>query len=305
MIKVIYKGVDITKDVSINRCWHDMYAAGRSDTLLIRFIDSKKLWDKWQPLTGDEISIEYGSIGTGRMYVIDTAPKNGLFTITAQSAPLSAFELRNKAWQKVRLLQLGSEIAVRNGLSFKSYGVTDRLYSYILQSEPDFAFLHKRCRLEGCAFLVFDGALIMYSEPYMEGVEPSETLYVSADGDYEYIDSRSQLYGSCEIECGKYSGSFSAGNGVDRVLRASIDGNVGSNDDARRFAQNMLRAANKTGETGSVWSRILPGYAACSTLKLSNDRAPSWDGTVFIDHVRNDYAEGKSKIFFRRPLEGY
>jgi len=305
MIKVTYKGVDITKDVSINRCWHDMYASGRSDALLVRFIDSKKLWDKWQPKVGDEISVEYGSIGTGKMYLIDAVPKNGLFTITAQSAPASAFEVRNKAWQKVRLLQLGSEIAARNGLSFKAYGVTDRLYSYILQSEPDFSFLHKRCELEGCAFLVFDRVLVMYSEPYMERIEPKETLYVSADGDYEYTDNRSQLYGACEVESGKYSGSFDAGNGANRVLRPSIEGNVGSNDEARRFAENMLRAANKICETGYVWSRILPGYAACSTLRLSNERAPSWDGTVFIDHVRNDYAEGESKIFFRRPLEGY
>ncbi|NLH01186.1 MAG: phage late control D family protein [Clostridiales bacterium] len=305
MIKVIYKGVDITKDVSINRCWHDMYASGRSDTLNIRFIDALKLWDKWQPQIGDEIRVDYGTIGTGKMFITEAMPKNGLFTISAQSAPASAFEVRNKAWQKVKLSQLGSEIAERNGLSFKSYGVTDRLYSYILQSESDFSFLYKRCELEGCAFLVFDGTLVIYSEPYMESSNPTETLYVSSDADFEYSDNRSRLYGSCEIESGKYSGTFDAGNGSARVLRPSFTENIGSNEEAKRYAQNILRAVNKSGIRGIVWSRIMPSYAACSTVKLSNDRAPSWDGTVFIDHVRNDYAEGKSKIFFRRPLEGY
>ena len=305
MIKVTYKGVDITNDVSINKCWHDMYASGRSDTLIIRFIDSLKLWDKWQPRNGDEIRIDYGAIGTGKMFVTEAKPKNGLFTIEAQSAPASAFEIRNKAWQKVKLLQLGAEIAERNGLTFKSYGVTDMLYPYILQSESDFSFLHKRCVLEGCSFLVFNETLVMYSEAYMESVEPTETLYVSADGDYEYYDHSLQLYGSCEVESGKYSGSFSSGNGAERVYRPDIACNIGSNNEGERFAKNLLRSANKGCLSGYVRSRILPGYAACSTLKLANDRAPSWDGAVFIEHVRNDYAEGKSKIYFRRPLEGY
>lgn len=305
MIKVTYKGVDITNDVAINACWHDMYAAGRSDTLHARFIDSQKLWDKWKPQTGDEIKIDYGTVGTGLMYVTDAQPRNGLYTIMAQSAPGSAFAVQNKAWQKVRLLQLGAEIAARNGLSFVSYGVEDRLYGYILQTEADFSFLHKRCALEGCAFLVFDGALVMYSESYMEGTAAKETLRVTADGDYRFTDNRARLYGSCEVESGRFSGSFDAGNGSSRILRPGDVGNIGSNDEAARFAKNLLRQANKDGTAGFVRSKILPGYAAGSTVTLSNDHAPSWDGPVFLEHIRNDYAEGKSKIFFRRPLEGY
>ena len=305
MIQVTYNGVDISGSVSVNRCWHDMYAADRSDTLQLRLNDADNIWDKWAPAVGDEIRVDYGSISTGTMFVSRIIPQNGTIDIFAQSAPASGFELQNKAWQKVKLLQIGEEIANRNGLSFVSYGVEDRLYSYILQTnESDFAFLSRRARLEGCAFLIYSKTLILYSESYLEAVTPTETLEVAIDGDYKYHDRRFYLYGSCVVESGMYAGEFSISGGG-RTYRPSRIGIVSSNQEAARFAKNLLRHANKDCYSGFVRTHILPGYAAASTITLSNNRAPSWDGTVFIDHIRNDYGKGKSKIFFRRPLEGY
>ena len=306
MIQLTYNGVDITDSVSINRCWHDMYASGQSDTLNLRLNDANVLWDKWAPATGDEIRVDYGSISTGTMFVSSVIPQNGIFDIFAQSAPASGFEKQSKAWQKVKLLQLGEEIAKRNGLSFVSYGVEDKLYSYIQQTnEGDFAFLSRRARLEGCSFLVYNKTLVLYSEAYMEAVPPLETLVVGIDGDYKYNDRRFTLYGSCVVESGMYSGEFVTDNNVGAKYRPSNIGSIGSNQEAARFAKNLLRYANKGCCSGFVRSKILPGYAAASTIMLSNERAPSWDGEVFIDHIRNDYGKGKSKIFFRRPLEGY
>lgn len=306
MIQLTYNGVDITENVSINRCWHDMYASEKSDTLQLRLNDADVLWDSWAPAVGDEIRVDYGTISTGTMFVSRVIPQNGTFDIYAQSAPASGFELQNKSWQKVRLLQLAEEIAKRNGLSFHSYGVEDRLYSYILQkNESDFAFLSRRARLEGCSFLVYNKTLVLYSEAYMEAVQPTETLDVAADGDYKYNDRRFGLYGSCLVESGMYTGEFAADNGVGRKYRPTEIGIIGSIQEAARFAKNLLRYVNKGCYSGFVRSHILPGYAAASTIMLSNKRAPSWDGVVFIDHIRNDYGSGKSKIFFRRPLEGY
>lgn len=305
MIQITYKGVDITDSVSINRCYHDMYAGGQSDTLHLRVNDAKNLWDAWAPAIGDEIRIDYGPISTGTMFVSSIIPQNGIFDITAQSAPMSVFDRQNKAWQKVRLLQIGKEIAERNGMSFHSYGVEDRLYSYLSQAEGDINFLARISRLEGCAVLTYDRKLIMYAEAEMEAQEPTEALSITIDGDYKYQDRRAEMFGSCIVESGMYSGKFSVDNGSSRVLMPESMPAVGSNEEAARFAKNLLRSANKGCYSGFVRTLILPGYAPASTVELLNARAPSWDGRVFIYHIRNDYGRGKSKIFFRKPLEGY
>ena len=305
MIEVIYNGVDITDNVSISRCYHDMYGGDRSDTLNIRFNDTDNLWDAWAPAVGDEIRIDYYAISTGAMFVSKIVPQNGILDITAQSAPASGFVNRNKAWSNVHFLQIGAEIAERNSLSFHSYGVEDRLYSYVQQSDGDFRFLNRLAQMEGCAVVIYNKKLVIYNEAFMEAQEPSETLDVTIDGGYKYHDRRIELFGSCTIQSGMYSGSFAIANGSDRVLVPASMPVAGSNDEAERFAKNLLRYANKGCYGGYVRTPILTGYAPASIVELSNAKAQSWDGPVFIDHIRNDYMSGNSKIFFRKPLEGY
>lgn len=306
MMRLTYAGVDITDSISINRCYHDMYASGRSDTVNLRVNDARNVWDRWRPAAGDEIRVDYGTIGTGTMFVSSVVPENGLYTITAQSAPMSCFDPQHKAWQRVRLLQVGEEIATRNGLTFHSYGVEDRLYDYLLQNnEGDLRFLNRRAQLEGCALIVFDKKLIMYSEQYMEQQQASQVISIYSDGMYKYTDRSIDLYGSCIVENGLYSGEYSVSNGSSRVYRPTGLGNIGSNEEARRFAKNLLRSVNKGCRSGYVRANVMPGYAAASMAYLTNERAPSWDGAVFLDHIRNDYGQGQSKIFFHKPLEGY
>lgn len=306
MIRLFYEGVDISEDVAIKRCYHDMYAGGISDTLNITFFDGLNLWDRWSPKNGDEIKVEYGGISTGAMFVVSINSKNGLLSIIASSAPPSGFVRNNKAWQQVRFYQIIAEIAERNALSYELHGVDNHLYSYILQNnESDFSFLHRLTMQESCSFLVYNKKLVIYSEPFFESVTPQEILPVPIDADYKYFDRSSELYGSCEVVSGRHNGRFDANNGVSRILRPQAVIGIGSNADAERFAKGILRAENKHCRSGYVKTQVLTGYSAASTLALQNDRAPSWNGAVFVDHIRNDYSKGNSKLFFRKPLEVY
>lgn len=306
MIKVVYQGQDITGGVSINRCVHEMFADGESDVLNITLNDTDRIWDSWGPKRGDTIAVEYGPCRTGKLFVYSAVPQNGLFSIAAYAMPPTAMEAHNKAWEQVKFLQLAQEIAGRHGLALKQYGVTDVLYSYVMQAgQPDFKFFQERCALEGCSFLVYDGSLILYSQAYIEGQGAAETVEVTRENQYQYQDNRGRLYGSCQVTVGRYSGSFSPGNGAARVLSPNVSAHVGSNGEAQRFARGLLRQANRSAQTGVLYTKILPGLAAGSMVSLQTHGAQSWDGPAFIYRIRNNYAQGKSKVFFRRPLEGY
>ena len=125
-MKFYYAGVDITREVFINRCEHDTYAGGRADTLRIRFVDSKNLWDAWAPQSGDEIRLTEQAADTGAMFIADILPENGLFTIFATSLPPGAQARQSRVWEDFRFLQIAEDIAARHGLTVKTYEVTDR-----------------------------------------------------------------------------------------------------------------------------------------------------------------------------------
>ena len=306
MIRILYNGVDISDDVSVNQCYHDMYAEGRSDMLTIRFNDAANLWDRWAPQIDDHLDIVYGTIRTGKMFVSSAMPANGLYTLNAMAAPQSAYSRRHKAWHRVKLSQIAEEIAGRHGFELDNQGIDDYLYTYILQkNESDLAFLHRRCTLEGCAFLVYDGRLVLYRQINMEQQSPVETVTLSPDADYRYCDNSRILYGSCRVECGDYAGEYVADSTNPRVLLPEHGLTVGSNAEAARFARGLLREANKGAYNGYIRGQICPQYAAASVVDLVNDRAPSWNGAVYVTHLRNDYAAGQMKLFFRRPLGGY
>lgn len=306
-MKVIYQGVDIYPEISVNRCFHDMYAEKQSDELLLKLNDTRQLWDTWRPKKGDTIAIEDGAAKTGEMFVESVVPESGMITLRAFSMPQSVKDKRSKSWEKVNFLKLGEEIAGRHGLTLETYGITDQLYEYVEQNNlPDFAFFQNRCTLEGAAFLVYNKKLVVYDQAYMERQTPANTITITPASDFEYRDEGANAYGSAEVVNGGLTGSFSAPAGGDKVLRKVIQVPMSNQSEADRFAKGILRDANKDATVATLWTnKILRDYAAGSVVTLTTEGVKSWDGPAFISRIRHDYVKTRSKLYLRRPLEGY
>lgn len=304
-MKLYYNGVDIYGDVSVSACHHYMYCERQSDKLKIVLNDTRNLWDGWSPQKGDTIRAKDGMADTGEMTVSAVNPLSGQFEIVAHSIPLDAHEKVSKAWEDVRLLQLAEEKAQNHGLELKTYGVEDQTYSYVSQNnEDDFAFLYKRFLLEGLAFIVFDGKMILYSESYMEQKTPKNTMTITRGYDYRYKDQAENAFGSCKVFNGGISGSYSIGDGKEFPVLLPFQ--ISSEGEANRFAQNLLRSRNKDMTTATINTDYMARELAPGSLvNLVTDGVNSWDGTAFVTEVRHDYVFTKSKVCVRKVLEGY
>lgn len=304
-IRAWYEGTEITADVSISACVHDLFAESSADILHLTLNDTRRLWDGWHPKAGEKLKVTDGAASTGTLYVRQCSPQNGLYEITASSVPEAMQEKRTKSWASVRFLQLAAEIAVHSRLTLKQYGVTDQQYRFVAQeSKSDVEFLQQRCILEGCAFLVYDHALILYSQKNMEQQEPQGELAVALDSDFVYKDRGSRQFGSAKVSNGGFTGSYTK-NKLSKTYKCALPVCISSQEEANRFARGVLRDLNKDGITATLQTGLLRGYAPGSTVKLQTSSAASYDGTWFITHMRNDYAARTTKLFLRKPLEGY
>ena len=302
-LKILYNDKDITDDISVSSCIHDMFASSQADTLCIKFNDSKKLWDGWKPSKEDVISVSYGIAKTGAMYIDSVVPENGLMTLRASSIPPTAMDKTDKSWENVHLLQLAKEIAKRHGLDFESYDVSDKIYDYVRQPNiPDFEFLQQRCNLEGLAFVVYDKKLVLYDEEKLETAKPVKEVEITADNDFSYTDSSQKGYGQVIVSNGSLTGNFESKNGLTNALTQTISTVISGQEEADRFAKGLLRQANKNLTKGVFKLPLMREFSAGSVMKIVTSGTDTWNGTGFVSHIRQDYINSTSKVFFRKAV---
>ena len=306
-MQLIYEGKDIYNDISISQCVYDSYGEQRSDTLKILFNDTRDTWDSWKPKKGDMIRTTLGACDTGEMHVVSVKPANGLMCLRANSIPEDYNDKKNKSWEFVTFKQICAEIAGRHGLACEFYGVDDYTYEYVnQQNHEDFVFLEERCVLEGCAFLVYDNRMIVYSEAFMESGESKDELVITNDVKFDYIDDSKEACGTCVVKNGAVTGMHSVAGVTNKVLEKVLSIKISSQAEANRFAKNLLRFENKKMTRGVCYSdKYLPGYAAGTLVNLTTAGVDSWNGPVIMTHVRHDMLKATTKLFFRKPLEGY
>ena len=302
-LKILYNGKDITQDISVSSCIHDMFACSQADTLLIKFNDAKKLWDSWKPSKEDVISVSYGIAKTGAMYINSVVPENGLMTLRASSIPPTAMDKTDKSWENVHLLQLAKEIASRHGLTFENHGVSDKVYSYVRQPNiPDFEFLQQRCNLESLAFVVYDKKLVLYDEAKLETAEPVKEVKINSDNDFSYSDSSQKGYGQVIVSNGSLTGNYISKSGLTNALTQTISTAISGQAEADRFAQGLLRQANKNLTNGVFKLPLMREFSAGSVMKIATEGVNTWNGNGFVSHIRQDYINSTSKVFFRKAV---
>lgn len=302
-LKILYNGKDITKDISVSSCIHDMFACSQADTLLIKFNDTKKLWDGWKPSKEDVISVSYGIAKTGAMYIDSVVPENGIMTLRASSIPPTAMNKTDKSWENVHLLQLAKEIASRHGLGFESYDVSDKIYDYVRQPNiPDFEFLQQRCNLESLAFVVYDNKLVLYDEAKLENAKPVKEVKVNSDSDFSYKDSSQNGYGKVIVSNGNLTGNYTSKSGLKNALTQTIETAISGQAEADRFAEGLLRQANKNLTKGVFKLPLMREFSAGSVMKIATDGVETWNGNGFVSHIRQDYINSTSKVFFRKAV---
>lgn len=90
------------------------------------------------------------------------------------------------------------------------------------------------------------------------------------------------------------------------MLRKILPFRMTDQAEADRFAKGLLRDANKEATVATLWTgTLLREYAAGSVVTLSTESVASWDGTAFVSRIRHDYVKSRSKLYLRKPLEGY
>ena len=306
-MQLFYEGIDIYSKISLNTCIYDSYGEQQSDTLRVVFNDGNDLWDSWKPLKGDKIAVTLGACDTGEMYITSVRPENGKICLRASSVPQNHNNKCNKSWQNIRFKQLCEEISARHTLVCDFYCVEDQVYEYVNQQDKeDFIFLSERCVLEGCSFLVYNKKMIVYSELSIESTEADITLEIKNDMHFEYKDESNDVYSTCIVKNGKFTGKYSVSGVPEKVLTKVINVNMSGQAEADRYARNLLRCENKKMSSGIIdYDYFLGGYAAGSVINLDTPGVNSWNVPVFLTHVRHDMVKARTKLFFRKILEGY
>ena len=302
-LKVLYNDVDITKDITIVECEHEMNAEDKPDEIKIKFSDNNHLWDGWQPNNNDTIKVIDGIAKTGKMSIQSVLPENGYMNLTGSSVRdkmRKVIKENNKSWSNVKFLQVITELAGRNNLGIESYDIENRTIPFLEQENiSDIQFISERCELEGCAFVIYDGKIVLYSPEAIEKSNPVKTITVKDDTNYKYDDNSMNAYGACEVDNGSISGFASAGINNENVCRKVLEGYIDNETEGNLYAKNILAKNNRGLKTGSFQSGIMRDLSAASIVALKTATAASNDGNVFYTKVRHDYVKKITNHFFR------
>jgi hypothetical protein len=301
-------GKDVTKDLAIERAILEEYSEGHADILEMRFSDPYEQWAKWAEdgkLKGLNIIVEEGTVKSGVMFIHSVQPKDTTFILRAMSVPPDVFNETSKSWESATLEMIAEEIAGAHALKFKKYNTQGITRDYVRQdTENDFEFLQKRCKLEGASFLVYDGTLVLYDEKSMEAESPVISLNI----DSNYIiftpdENESAMVKTMKVQNGEFTGTYTDENAkseAEKTIR--ISETVPDEAGMTTIAQAYCRENNKNCRAAVIDCALQGKVAAGSVINLETETRPQFKGTVFVSSLRHNFVTNKTRITVRKTL---
>lgn len=222
---------DKTDDISITLAdrddkWLNEWFVESGDTLSCKI--KLKDWDK-------NSSVKELNLG---LFEVDQVTFSDTITINAVSSPITSSirsEKKVKAWEKISLKSIASDISVRSNLSLIYESDYNPFYGRKDQDkQSDLEFIEELCVDDGLCMKVTDGKLIIFEEYKYDMKEASYTITKDKSdiiGRPSFSRNAKNIYKACEI---KYYNST-----LDKTFIAYYEtSSVTSNSNVLRFDED-------------------------------------------------------------------
>ena len=338
-IKLIFEGADISEDINKNllSLTYTDNEEDKTDDLQICIDDREGYWlgswlDSETASKGAEISaviIQKNWESTGQDQVldcgtfeVDTVDGSGPPTkvnIKGGSIPYKSSartQKKTKAWEKINLSAIASEIAGNNGMSCMFESADDPFYDRKEQmEESDITFLQRLCKDAGISLKVTANKIVLFDELDYEQKGTVMTIKKGEANVLGYSFSTS-LHNSAFSSCHVSYTDPKTGKTIDYTYKPKdadksgqvleVNEKVKDKSEAQKLAKKRLRQKNKNEFKASFNLSGDTRLVAGVTVETSGYGA--FDGKYIIETATHTISKSggyKTDISLRKVLEGY
>ena len=304
--KVIYNGVDITRDITVISCVITDSNGGKQDYCKISFANGGKVWQEWNPQYNDELRIIHGYSDSGIMYIHGIGSSASEYTLILLPTPTTTKKKKSRIWRDVQLSEIIRDVADGLGFKVEFYGFKDYTYSTKTQiNQTDLAFMCEACAYEGYCVKVFDKKIIIYDEKELYQADARGTITPGECTFYSFDDENTPLSAVTvkhfDVTKKKVITDTATEKGVDGgslTLTVKVDNQA----QAERLAKNYLDKNNNFIQCGTIKVKNADVFASGSVINLQG--FSGYDGKWYINESIYDTTNNDC-IFSINKIRGY
>lgn len=304
--KVIYNGVDITKDITVQSCIMTDSNGGKQDYCKISFANGGKVWQEWKTQYNDELRIINGYSDSGIMYINGIGSNENAYTLILLPTPTTTKKKKNRIWRDVQLSEIIRDVSNSLGFKVEFYGFKDYTYSSKAQiNQTDLAFMCEACACEGLNVKIFDKKIIIYDEKALYLAEASGTITPDECSFYSFDDENIPLsavtvkyFDVAKRQVISYAAKADGVYGGSITLPIKVDNQA----QAERFAKNYLHKNNNFIDCGTMKLKNGDVFASGSVINLKDFAGQS--GKWYINESVFDTTNNDC-IFKINKIRGY